>query len=237
MTLPFEQWAWTNRCRGVSAVEKTVLALGSLVLTLAFPLPLACALVLVGMLIALVHGAGVPVRVVFLALLIPGTFALLSLPAIGLAALLTILPRNLAATSCLLFLALTTPLPDLLSVLHRLRVPTIALELLLLVYSSIGALGAALARLNTAQESRLGSWRGRRGREVAALLGTALLVQVIERTHRQHQGLQARGWSGGTLLSLPPLRPARPLVIGVMCLLWLEVIALSVFFGRLLPHV
>lgn len=81
--------------------------------------------------------------------------------AAGLNLTTTLLLRSLAAVTCLYFLALTTPMVDVIWLLRRLRVPALLTELLELTYRYIFVLADLASQVHTAQSSRQGyaSWR------------------------------------------------------------------------------
>jgi len=64
--------------------------------------------------------------------------------------------RSLGAVSCLYFLSLTTPLVDIVSILRKLKLPEIFLELMSLIYRLIFILVEIIGRVYVSQSSRLG---------------------------------------------------------------------------------
>ncbi|MDA8227542.1 MAG: cobalt ECF transporter T component CbiQ, partial [Desulfitobacterium hafniense] len=64
--------------------------------------------------------------------------------------------KSLGTVSCLYFLALTTPMLEIISVLRRLRVPALFVELMSLVYRFIFVLLETAAAIHISQSSRLG---------------------------------------------------------------------------------
>lgn len=67
-----------------------------------------------------------------------------------------VLARAVGAVSCLYFLSLTTPVPEVLSVLRRLRMPGVLLDLAILIYRYIFILQTACRGMRDAAASRLG---------------------------------------------------------------------------------
>lgn len=80
--------------------------------------------------------------------------------AAGLSLATGLLLRSLAAVTCLYFLALTTPMVDVIWLLRRLRVPALLTELLELTYRYIFVLADLASQVRTAQSCRQGyaSW-------------------------------------------------------------------------------
>ncbi len=214
--------AHTNRWRGRSLAEKVVLALGLLVVALAFPpWPTAAAVLAVAATAAIV-GAGVAPRTWALVMAAPLGFVVtgaatllvtIGADGVGLApngfadaAGLTL--RAGAAAAALLLLAFTTPASDLVAGLARLRLPTELVELALLVYRFLFVLSDTFAAMHAAQEARLGHVGWRRRIRSSGALAANLLPRALDRAHRMEAGLMARGWDGGALRVLTPRRPA-----------------------------
>lgn len=212
--------AHTNRWRSRALVEKAGLALGLLVLVLAFPpWPTGLAAFAVAALAAIV-GAGVPARAWGAAMLVPlgfvatGAATLLvtvggdgvALAPGGPAAALALFVRAGAATAALLLLALTTPATDLVAALARLGLPAEIAEMALLIYRFLFVLSDTFATMHAAQDARLGHVGWRRRIRSSGLLAANLLPRAVDRAHRLETGLAARGWSGGPLATLAPTR-------------------------------
>ena len=207
--------ATSNRLAAVSGFEKLGFALGMLLLALVLPpLPGALAVLLV-VTLATLAVARVPARSYFALLAGPLTFL-----AFGLAPLLVTVSlggpwlvrlglapggpelalrvalRSMAGTSCLLFLALSTPVPQLLGVLRRLHTPAVVTEVALLVYRYIWVFLDTVESIRVAQASRLGYRSFSRSYRSLAMLAGAFFAQTLERARAMDQGLQARNWQG-----------------------------------------
>ncbi len=104
--------------------------------------------------------------------------------------------RAIALTSCLYFVLLTTPFPDIIKVLHRCGCPTIITELLGLMYRFIFVLTATANELLTAQESRMGYRNWRLGMRSLALIASQLLRRTLENYRQISLGLESRGFRG-----------------------------------------
>jgi len=207
---PIDRAAHLNRWRHRSLAEKAVLALGMLALAVILP-PFPTSLVVVVVMVpATLAGARVPLKVWLgcaaapLGFLLMGTMPiLLRLDATGLglapggpALAAGLAARAIAALSCLLFLALTTPACDLIGGLRRLGLPAEIAELALLIYRFLFLLGDTALAMDAAQAARLGHvGLGRRLRSLGLLIAT-LLPRALERARRLEIGLAARGWDG-----------------------------------------
>lgn len=205
----------TNRLTAASAAEKMLFALGMLALAVGLPPWPGAVLVLIVVLAALFGGARIRLRdyakviggplVVLLVGLIPLFFSLsfggpafvrLGVSPTGPELALKVTLRVLAAVNCLLFLSLTTPLPQMLAVLHRLRVPAVITEVSLLVYRYVWVFIDAVVTMRRAQASRLGYSTTRRSFHSLAMLLAALLGQALNRGRALQYGMESRNWRG-----------------------------------------
>ena len=147
-----ERSAYANRWRQVSPAAKGSFALAGLIAAFAAGTPMVAASVAAILATVTLLGAGVApapyLRVASpaLAFLLLGSLSLafslgvdehgitLQLLPNGLNQLAQVLSRSFAALAALLFLALTTPLPDLMNLLRHLKTPEIVLEIMVLCY-------------------------------------------------------------------------------------------------------
>jgi len=117
--------------------------------------------------------------------------------------------RALAALAALLFLVLSTPLPALLDMLRRLRVPASLLDLMVLCYRMLFVFAAAWSAVRTAQQARLGEaslrarWRG------LQLITASLAVQVWLRAQALERAAAMRLGEGRLRFLLPVYPTAR----------------------------
>jgi cobalt/nickel transport system permease protein len=138
---------------------------------------------------------------------------------------LNLVTRALGAAAALNFLALTTPLVDIIELLRRWRIPGELIDIMTVVYRSIFVLLESLDTMYRAQENRLGYntsyWRAMNS---AALLGSRLFVEAFQRSRRMQIALESRGYEGGNLLVLPsPYQSGRNLV-------WLGLVVVASLF-------
>lgn len=117
--------------------------------------------------------------------------------------------RSLAALAAMLFLVLSTPLPDLIGLLRRLRMPEVLLDLMALCYRLLFVFSAALHDALTAQQARLGHGSPRRRLRSIALLAASLAGQIWLRARALHLAAQARN-GDGPLRFLPRRYPSAP---------------------------
>ncbi len=104
--------------------------------------------------------------------------------------------RTMGGTAALNFMALTTPMVDLVELLRRLRVPALLIDLMTLMYRFLFTLLDRLNRMYTAQDSRLGYSNFRRGMTSAGLLGSRLFISSYQRSKRLQIALDSRCGEG-----------------------------------------
>jgi cobalt/nickel transport system permease protein len=102
----------------------------------------------------------------------------------------------LAATSCLAFLILTTPLVDWVPLLRRVGVPAGVVELILLIYRLIFVFFERALTGHQAQTARLGYTRMGRSVRSLGLLAGNLFQRALEQARWLEIGLAARGYDG-----------------------------------------
>jgi cobalt/nickel transport system permease protein len=142
---------------------------------------------------------------------------------------LHLVTRALGSVAALNFLALTTPLPDLLELLRRLRVPIFLLDIATLTYRFIFVLLDNLNRMYIAQNCRLGYSSPRRAFRSAGLLGSQLFIETYRRSQRLQTALESRGYTND--LKVLPLQYRRDGVfISLALLLVLSLITVGVLF-------
>ncbi len=232
--LSIDKLCYQSKLRSRSAEEKFSFA----VLTLCVCVCCRCAAVSCAVLLAMglmtVCRGGVPLRRYLRLLLLPLSFLLLSALAItvqvqpapldlfavrlggwfftgsraALAYALTLSVTALAAVSCLYFLSLTTPVPEILDVLRRLRCPKLVTELMLLIYRFIFVLLETASAIGVSQRCRLGNRDGRTSMRSFGQLGAVLLVRSAKRADALYASMEARCYDG-ELRVLPESRPPR----------------------------
>jgi len=231
-----EHWAYANRWRGVSPAAKGLWALAGLAAAQGAATPgralgSTAALVAVCLL-----GAGVPWRAYLRAAWAPLGFLALSatsmavslgwagqgLPSFQITPEAQALAghtsaRALASLAALLGLVLTTPLPDLMALLRRLRVPDLLLELMVLCHRLLFVALALFHEASRAQRARLGyASRAQAVRSIALLLGHQA-VQLWQRARVLQASAEAR-CGGAGLRFLPPVYPHARRDVGLAAL-------------------
>lgn len=203
--------AYACRWRGVAPSAKALFALAGIVAAWVAVSPGALALLALLSMVVTLLGARVAWRTYIGVLLAPLGFLLLScltmlvssgadggwhlMPALLPRVTVTAL-RSLAVLAALLGLVLTTPLPDLLALLRRLRVPELLLDLMALSYRMLFVLRQAWDEGVTAQSARLGYRGWRHAWRSTGLLAGQMAVQVWQRAAALQMAADARGYQG-----------------------------------------
>jgi len=228
-----DQYAYSNRLRKTDPAYKAGLALTVLALCLLLNEPLVGLTAAAWMYLLAVRLAGLSARVFGRVLAAEAAFLLLTTIGVVLSFSLTppgdlatwawkvgpvwvsssppslaqgviLVTRALGAASAMNFLALTTPLTDIIELLRRWRVPLILIDLMAVVYRFIFVLLDSLDTMYKAQGSRSGYHTGWfRSMNNAALLGSRLFIDAFQRSRRLQLALESRGYDGGNLRVLP----------------------------------
>lgn len=212
--------ACLNRWRNRALAEKVLIGLGFLALAVTLP-PWPGAVLVAGVMVGFtLWGAGVDPRLYLQVAALPmgflatGSLALLfqiggggiGLAPNGIALAAGLSARAMAAVTCLLFLALTTPAVDLMAGLRRIGLAPEIVEVATLTYRFVFLIGEAGAAMTVAQRARLGHSTRRRWLRSTALVIANLLPRAMDRARRMETGLAARGWRG----EMPVLSQRRP---------------------------
>ena len=236
----FDIVANTNRWRGKSLTEKSLLALGMLAIAVSVPSWHGALLVAVIMTATTLLGARIPPRVWWHAMMAPLGFLLIGVVSLalqfdglhvglaphGLELAGRLAARALAGLTCLLFLALTTPATRLVSGLRSLGVPAEIAELALLIYRFLFLLTDTAEHMHAAQAARLGHVTYRRHMSSLGLLIANLMPRSLARARALEIGLAARGWRG-ELRVLSPVRGVSAAGVAVILLVELLVVAIG----------
>jgi cobalt/nickel transport system permease protein len=219
-----DRYAYTNRIRRLDPAHKAALACLVIALCLLLSRPWVGLAAAAWMWALAVFWAGLPGRVFLRVLLAEGLF--LCLAVVGVAVSVSSAPppealqgwqvgplwlstspaslalagllvtRALGCAAAMNFLALTTPLVDMVELLRRWRVPVLLIDLMTIMYRYIFVLLESLSRMHTAQQSRLGYstwWRSMRS---AGLLGSRLFLDAYQRARRMQIALESRSYTG-----------------------------------------
>lgn len=211
-----EQYAYTNRWRRISPAAKGLFALCGMIAAYAATTPVVACSVATVMCAVTVLGARIPL-VRYLRVAAPALF-FLAVSALSLAVSLKfgdtmrdcslhlarteqhrvaqVCGRSMGGLAALLFLAMTTPLTDIISLLRRLRAPEVVLDIMALCYRTLFVFAEAVRDTITAQSARLGYATARLSLRSLGSLVATITVQVWQRTLALHQAALARNNDG-----------------------------------------
>lgn len=211
-----EQWAYSNRWRWIHPGAKGLLTLCAFVSAFVSTNPWFLVTVALVLAVLTVWGAGIPLRQYLRVFLPPLGFLAtggamiaisLQLPGSGqhfavhldpsqLPRVATLVGRSLSCLAALFLLALTTPMTDLIFLMHRLKVPAAILDLMTVGYRSVFVLLEAVHDITTAQAARLGYATTRTAIRSLGSLIAVLTIQVWQRSLALDQAALARANDG-----------------------------------------
>jgi len=216
-----ESYAHSGRLSSVAPQVKLLLAFIALVTAVFSTSPATPLLIFLTMSTALVLLAGIPSRVYLTALAAPASFtipvvllipffvadgeALLTVKLFshtfiatreGLNEALLLASRVLAGTASLFFIIFTTPAAAIFAAMRSLKIPTLFVEMCMLIYRFLFVLIDEAERMLKAQKVRLGYASYRQSFDSFALLASNLFLRSYLRAERAFTALEARGYRG-----------------------------------------
>ncbi|MBP2172890.1 cobalt ECF transporter T component CbiQ [Methanococcus voltae] len=212
--------AHSNGLYSTSPKLKVIFSILSLFVVLLFNSPSICILMAISMIFLTIFKAKVPKGIYFKLLSIPvlfGIFSLIfmtllfgtdvwfnldvgtiSIPlyydgfSLGYHALF----RMFAGVTCTLFLALTTPFTQLLTVLKELKIPESVIEITMLVYRYIFILIDEALLIEHAQKTRFGYSGFKNTYNSLGTLAGVMLVRSLDRGDNLYTTMCSRGYNG-----------------------------------------
>lgn len=145
----------------------------------------------------------------------------------GLNMAVLVMARTLSGMSCLFFLALTTPMVELFSVLRSSRVPAVIIELSMLVYRSIFVLLEVAASIKFAQTVRLGYRDILCSLRSTTMLAGTLFIRSWEQGEKLYLAMNSRCYNGKLAMFCPKHPPSAPELL-ITSLYILSLISLSI---------
>lgn len=218
-----DNYVYSNKLLNVHPAEKFALALATMVVCLVSTsifIPVIVLLLMAGLIIL---KAGIPVKLFAGLMLLPVSFLvigeltiafsifdqtagliyyytvggiIIGVTAQDLNTAVHLFFKSLGAVSCLYFLALTTPMLEIISVLRKLKVPALFVELMSLVYRFIFVLLEMAATIRTSQSSRLGYVTLKSGFRSTGQLFYSLFIRSFQRSQAVATALAARCYNG-----------------------------------------
>ncbi|HMM05153.1 MAG TPA: cobalt ECF transporter T component CbiQ [Clostridiales bacterium] len=114
----------------------------------------------------------------------------------GLYLVLQLILTALASVSCLYFLTLSTPMPDILMVLKKVRCPYLIIEMMMLIYRFIFVLLDIAYQLRISQICRLGNKDKKTSWKALGELMAILLVRAMKRANEMYDAMESRCYNG-----------------------------------------
>jgi cobalt/nickel transport system permease protein len=250
----FDMYAYANALRA-NAAEKCSFAIFTMIIGLLSRSIIVPGSIIVIVSVIIVAAAKVPTRQYIKLLLLPVSFLILSVFTVMVTTVdnaenivisasilgqnlgitsksmemaLKLVLKSLSAVSCLYFLALTTPMVEIILVLKKLKLPTILIELMGLIYKSIFVLLETAQQIYVSQDARLGYRSVRRGYSSLGQLISTLFIKSLHRSERLYISLESRGYTGD-LRVLEMSKPFSRMNILAIVLIDSLLVALLVF--------
>lgn len=104
--------------------------------------------------------------------------------------------RMLGGFSCLAFLALTTPMTEIFSVLETLKIPKIILEIAMLMYRYIFVFLDEAINMYHSQETRLGYSSIKKSFKSMGMLGSNLFIRTWLKGEQAYVAMESRCYDG-----------------------------------------
>lgn len=123
----------------------------------------------------------------------------------------------LAGVSCLYFLALSTPITDIVMVLKKLHVPALIIELMILIYRFIFVLLDVAARITTAQYSRLGNRDFKTACRSFGQMASVLLVLSLKKSGALYDAMESRCYDGNIRVLTEDYPPKKKEILWIIC--------------------
>ncbi|PKM52054.1 MAG: cobalt ECF transporter T component CbiQ [Firmicutes bacterium HGW-Firmicutes-7] len=218
-----DQWAHVNRFAKNHPLEKCIVAVVTMFLVLLWDKPIFHGIILLGMGAATVIGAGIPFKIYLKYISIPFVFILMTLLSIileihsdnrgyiyaieilhvfvgitheSIGVAVGLLFRSIATLTCLYFLAMTTPMQDIIYLLEKIHCPSIFTELMVLIYRFVFVFLNTARTIYYAQSTRLGYKGFYRSLKSLSTLSSVLFIKAYLQAKALYQASLSRGYQG-----------------------------------------
>ncbi|SDC34401.1 cobalt/nickel transport system permease protein [Candidatus Frackibacter sp. WG11] len=255
--LDIDQYAYSNNLRSIHPVEKTIFALLTMIICLAANSIITSLAIILLMAGVVIFGAKIPRQFFIKLILIPISFLLISTITIVISIskeassflyylslwgwkigiqmeniifAINLFLKSLGTVSCLYFLALTTPMIEIISVLRKLKVPRIFIELMSLIYRFIFVLLDNANLIRTSQLSRLGYSNFKRSCQSLSKLISNLFIRAYYRAKGLLTTLLARGYEGEIRVLEPEYEFSKK-NLAIIFLVEVSLILITVYIG------
>jgi cobalt/nickel transport system permease protein len=214
--------AHNNGLREVNTHSKILFAVSTLLICVASPSPIIPIFVFCLITFLLIFQAKIPIKTYFKFISIPFSFAFITLiymslfygtsdPIWYIASLgsfdiviyrdgiqlgFLVFSRIIGAFSCLVFLTFTTPMTELFSVFHKIRIPTILIEISMLMYRFIFLFLSEAETMYHAQKTRLGYSNYKNSFQCLGMLAGNLFIRTWFQGEKINMAMESRGYQG-----------------------------------------
>ena len=120
------------------------------------------------------------------------------------------------AISSTFFLVLTTSMTDIFVTLRRIKIPKVLIEISLLIYRYIFVFMDVSAKMNMAQNLRLGHSSVMRRIRSASLLAGNLFIRTLEQGERTFTAMNARGYDGNIRILEDLTKPRKTALAAIV---------------------
>ncbi|MDD1758206.1 MAG: cobalt ECF transporter T component CbiQ [Methanotrichaceae archaeon] len=236
-----DDYAQSNALRDTSPRLKLLLGIGAMLLCVSSVTPIAPLFVAITMSFIIVILAKIPTRFYCTLLLIPLSFALLSALVVafmhgtgnllfsfevlgfnlsisedGANLALLLIARTFGGMCCLFFIALTTPMIEIFSVLRSLKVPEVLIELSMMIYRYIFVFLDQAIMIHNAQAMRLGNSGFKTSLNSYKMLSGVLFVRAWEQGERLMVAMVSRCYNGKFYLMEQTSKTSMLAIFGVV---------------------
>ena len=127
--------------------------------------------------------------------------------------------RAFGAVSCLNLLSITTPMPDIIAVLHRARCPEIIVDLMYLIYRYIFILLTLHHEMRNAAKSRLGFKNYRTSLRATGKIYANLLARSYQYASKNFDAMESRCYDTGIKFLQHPQKTTHTQIIASSALI------------------
>ena len=114
---------------------------------------------------------------------------------------LLVFARIMGGFSCMAFLALTTPMTELFSVLETFKIPKIVLEIAMMMYRYIFVFLDEALNMYHAQQTRLGYQSIKASYKSMGMLASNLFIRTWIKGERVYVSMESRGYNGSLYIN------------------------------------
>jgi len=212
-------YAHSNGLKNVNTYFKVIFAIVTLIVNLISTSPVVPFIVLLIVTYLIIFKAKIPYKFYLKFFVIPFAFAFitfvfmaiffgvgahifdlgifnLAVTADGFNLGLLVFARIIGGFSCLAFLALTTPMTELFSILEKLKIPSVIVEITMLMYRYIFVFLDEAINMYHSQETRLGYYNIKRAYNSMGMLASNLFIKTWVKGEQIYVAMESRCYTG-----------------------------------------